>query len=354
MKKRNFYAGPSILNEGVIKNTAEAVLDFAGTGLSLMEVSHRGKEFSAVMAEARSLFKELLDIPEDFEVIFLGGGASLQFYQSALNFLKNKAAYLDTGSWAHKAIKEAKFVGQVEVVGSSEADGYKYIPEYSVPSDVDYFYYTSNNTIYGTEIRKDPEVSVPLISDMSSDIFTREIDWSKYNLVFGGAQKNVAPAGVTFVVVRKDALGKTGRELPTMLDYNTHIKKDSMFNTPPVLPVYVALQTMKWYKELGGVKAIEKRNQAKADELYGAIDSSKIFRGYAEPEARSLMNVTFVMKDEYKEKEAEFLDFATKAGCIGIKGYRTLGGFRASIYNGMDLEGVKQLTQAMKDFERKL
>ena len=354
MKKRNFYAGPSILNDGVIKNTAEAVLDFAGTGLSLMEVSHRGKEFTAVMAEARSLFKELLNIPDDFDVLFLGGGASLQFYQSALNFLKTKAAYLDTGSWAHKAIKEAKFVGQVEVVGSSEADGYTHIPDYTVPGDVDYFHYTTNNTIYGTEIRKDPEVSVPLIADMSSDIFTREIDWSKYICVYGGAQKNIAPAGVTFVVVKRDAVGKTGRELPTMLDYNTHIKKDSMFNTPPVLPVYVALQTMKWYRDLGGVKAIEERNRAKAEELYGAIDSSKIFRGYAKPEDRSWMNVTFVMKDEYKEKEAEFLDFATKAGCIGIKGYRTLGGFRASIYNGMDLEGVQQLTKAMKDFEKNL
>lgn len=354
MKIRNFSAGPSILNQDVIKKSADAVLNFADTGLSLLEVSHRGKPFVAVMDEAQALFKELLNIPDTHEVLFLGGGASLQFYQSALNFLKTKAAYIDTGSWANKAIKEAKLVGEVEVIASSKADNYTYIPEFTVPEDVDYFHYTSNNTIYGTEIRKDPDCKVPMIADMSSDIFTREIDFSKYICIYGGAQKNLAPAGVTFVVVKKDALGKVDRTLPTMLNYQTHVDKGSMFNTPPVFPIYVALQTLKWYKELGGVKAIEKLNEAKAKELYDAIDASKIFRGTAEPDSRSIMNVCFVMKDEYKEKEAEFLEFATKRGMSAIKGHRSVGGFRASIYNAMDIEGVRDLISVMKDFEKNI
>lgn len=354
MKIRNFSAGPSILNEGVIKKSAEAVLNFADTGLSLIEVSHRGKPFVAVMDEAQALFKELLNIPDTHEVLFLGGGASLQFYQSALNFLKTKAAYLDTGSWSSKAIKEAKLVGEVEVVASSKADNYSHIPEFTVPEDVDYFHYTSNNTIYGTEIRYDPDCKVPLISDMSSDIFTREIDFSKYICVYGGAQKNLAAAGVTFVIVKKDALGKVDRPLPTMLNYQTHVDKGSMFNTPPVFPIYVALQTLKWYKELGGVKEIEKLNEQKAKELYAAIDESKIFRGTAEKDSRSIMNVCFVMKDEYKEKETEFLEFATSRGMSAIKGHRSVGGFRASIYNAMDIEGVRDLIKVMKDFEKKI
>lgn len=354
MKIRNFSAGPSILNQDVIKKSADAVLNFVDTGLSLLEVSHRGKPFVAVMDEAQALFKELLNIPDTHEVLFLGGGASLQFYQSALNFLKTKAAYIDTGSWANKAIKEAKLVGEVEVIASSKADNYTYIPEFTVPEDVDYFHYTSNNTIYGTEIRKDPDCKVPMIADMSSDIFTREIDFSKYICIYGGAQKNLAPAGVTFVVVKKDALGKVDRTLPTMLNYQTHVDKGSMFNTPPVFPIYVALQTLKWYKELGGVKAIEKLNEAKAKELYDAIDASKIFRGTAEPDSRSIMNVCFVMKDEYKEKEAEFLEFATKRGMSAIKGHRSVGGFRASIYNAMDIEGVRDLISVMKDFEKNI
>lgn len=258
MKKHNFYAGPSILNEGVIKEAGKAVENFAGTGLSILEVSHRGKEFVAVMDETVALFKELLDVPETHEVVFVGGGASLQFYMSALNFLNKKAAYLDTGTWASKAIKEAKRIGEVVVVASSKDDNYSHIPEYTVPGDVDYFHYTSNNTIYGTEIKKDPKVSVPLICDMSSDIFSRPVDVSKYDLIYGGAQKNLAPAGVTFAVVKKDALGKVDRDLPTMLNYQTHIDKESMFNTPPVFPIYVALQTLKWYKSLGGIPAMQK------------------------------------------------------------------------------------------------
>lgn len=354
MKKHNFYAGPSILNEGVIKETAKAVENFAGTGLSLLEVSHRGKEFVAVMDETAKLFKELLDVPETHEVIFVGGGASLQFYVAPLNLLKTKAAYLDTGTWANKAIKEAKRIGEVVVVGSSKEDTYSYIPDYTVPADVDYFHYTSNNTIYGTEIRKDPDVKVPLVCDMSSDIFSRPVDVSKYDVIYGGAQKNLAPAGVTFVVVRKDALGKVDRDLPTMLDYRTHIDKESMFNTPPVLPVFSALQTLKWYKECGGIGAMEKKNIEKASLLYDRIDSSKIFRGTAREQDRSIMNICFVMKDEYKELEKEFLDFATSRGMMGLKGHRSVGGFRASTYNALPIESVKALIDVMNEFERKI
>ena len=354
MKKHNFYAGPSILNEGVIKEAGKAVENFAGTGLSILEVSHRGKEFVAVMDETVALFKELLDVPETHEVVFVGGGASLQFYMSALNFLNKKAAYLDTGTWSSKAIKEAKRVGEVVVVASSKDDNYTHIPEYTVPGDVDYFHYTSNNTIYGTEIKKDPEVSVPLICDMSSDIFSRPVDVSKYDLIYGGAQKNLAPAGVTFAVVKKDAVGKVDRDLPTMLNYQTHIDKGSMFNTPPVFPLYVALQTLKWYKSLGGIPAMQKRNEEKAALLYDAIDSSKIFRGTAREQDRSLMNICFVMKDEYKELEKDFLDLATSRGMMGIKGHRSVGGFRASTYNALPIESVKALIDVMKEFEKKI
>ncbi|MBR8773004.1 3-phosphoserine/phosphohydroxythreonine transaminase [Porphyromonas levii] len=354
MKKHNFYAGPSILNDGVIKEAAKAVENFAGTGLSLLEVSHRGKEFVAVMDEAIALFKELLDIPETHEVVFVGGGASLQFYMGALNFLKTKAAYLDTGTWASNAIKQAKYVGEVVVVGSSKEDNYTYIPEYTVPSDVDYFHYTSNNTIYGTEIKKDPIVDVPLICDMSSDIFSRPVDVSKYDLIYGGAQKNLAPAGVTFAIVRKDKLEQVDRPLPTMLNYKTHVDKGSMFNTPPVFPVYVALQTLKWYKSLGGIPVMQKMNEEKAAVLYDAIDSSKIFRGTAREQDRSLMNICFVMKDEYKELEKPFLDLATERGMMGIKGHRSVGGFRASTYNALPIESVRALVDVMKEFEKNM
>ncbi|MDO5036262.1 MAG: 3-phosphoserine/phosphohydroxythreonine transaminase [Porphyromonas sp.] len=354
MKKHNFYAGPSILNEDVIKESIKAVENFAGTGLSILEVSHRSKEFVAVVDEAVALFKELLDIPETHEVIFMGGGASLQFYMGALNFLKTKAAYLDTGTWANKAIKEAKRVGEVIVVGSSKDDTYTYIPEYIVPEDVDYFHYTSNNTIYGTEIHHDPDVKVPLICDMSSDIFSRPVDVSKYDLIYGGAQKNLAPAGVTFAIVRKDAVEKVDRDLPTMLNYQTHISKGSMFNTPPVFPIYAALMTLRWYKELGGVEAIRKVNEEKANILYDAIDSSKIFRGTARKQDRSLMNICFVMKDEYKEKEADFLAYATERGMIGIKGHRSVGGFRASTYNALPTDSVRALVETMQKFEKNL
>lgn len=353
MKKHNFYAGPSILSEYTIKNTADAVLNFAGTGLSLLEVSHRGKEFVAVNDEARALVKELLDVPETHEVVFLGGGASLQFCMIPFNLMKKKAAYIDTGTWASNAIKEAKLFGQVDVVASSADKNYTYIPKhYTVAPDSEYLHFTTNNTIYGTEYHKIPEVSVPLISDMSSDIFSRPIDISKYNAIYAGAQKNLAPAGVTIIIVRKDALGHVDRPIPTMLDYNTHIKKDSMFNTPPVLPIFSALQTLKWYKEQGGVKVLQKKNQEKAAVLYDEIDRNKLFRGTVAVEDRSLMNVCFVMNDEYKVLEKEFADFAAAAGMVGIKGHRSVGGFRASLYNAMPIESVKALVETMKEFEK--
>lgn len=355
MKKHNFYAGPSILSEYTIKNTADAIIDFAGTGLSILEVSHRSKEFVAVIEEARQLVKELLDVPQGYSVLFLGGGASLQFCMVPFNLLRNKAAYLETGTWAVNAIKEAKIFGEVDVVASSKDANFSFIPKnYTVPADADYFHFTTNNTIYGTEIRKDPDVTVPLVADMSSDIFSRPVDVAKYDLIYAGAQKNLAPAGVTIAIVREDALGKVDRLIPTMLDYRTHIKKDSMFNTPPVLPIFSALQTLRYYKQLGGVEALEKMDLAKAAVLYEAIDSSKMFVGtVTDPSDRSIMNVTFVMKPEYKELEKEFIDFAATKGIVGIKGHRSVGGFRASLYNALPMESVKVLTAAMKEFEDK-
>lgn len=354
MKKHNFYAGPSILSEYTIRNTADAVLNFAGTGLSILEVSHRGKEFTAVIEEANALIKELLEIPQGYEVLFLGGGASMQFCMLPFNLLKTKAAYLETGTWATNAIKEAKLFGEVDVVASSKDANFSYIPKnYTVPEDVDYFHFTSNNTIYGTEMRFDPDVKVPLVADMSSDIFSRPIDISKYDAIYAGAQKNLAPSGVTIVIIKEDALGKVDRQIPTMLDYRTHVKKGSMFNTPPCLPIYSALQTLKYYKQMGGIKAMEKMDIEKAAILYDAIDSSKMFVGTAAPEDRSIMNVCFVMKDEYKELESEFIEFATSQGMVGIKGHRSVGGFRASIYNAMPKSSVEALVATMKEFERK-
>lgn len=354
MKKHNFYAGPSILSRQAIDNTIDAVRDFAGTGLSILEISHRSKEFSAVIEEAQALFKELLDIPAGYEVVFLGGGASTQFCMVPMNLLAKKAAYLDTGTWANKAIKEAKLFGEVDVVASSKEANYTFVPkDYAVPADVDYFHITTNNTIFGTEIRKDLDVPVRLVADMSSDIFSRPVDVSKYDIIYGGAQKNLAPAGVTFVIVRVDALGKVDRALPTMLNYKTHIDKGSMFNTPPVLPIYTALQTLRWYKELGGVKELQRRDEEKAAYLYDAIDSSKMFVGTVNAEDRSIMNVCFVMKPEYKELEKEFIDFATARGIVGIKGHRSVGGFRASLYNALPLDSVKVLVEAMRDFENR-
>lgn len=354
MKKHNFYAGPSILPDYTLQKTVEAIKDFAGTGLSIMEISHRSKEFIAVMDEAQLLFKELLKIPEGYSVLFLGGGASLQFAMVPYNLLGKKAAYLNTGEWATKAIKEAKLFGEVEVVASSEDKTFNYIPKgYTIPKDADYFHITTNNTIYGTEIKYDIDSPIPLVADMSSDIFSRPVDVSKYVMIYGGAQKNLAPAGVTFVIIRNDILGKVDRKIPTMLKYQTHIDKESMFNTPPVLPIFAALQTLKWLKELGGVDAIHKINVHKASLLYNEIDRNPLFRAtIAAEEDRSIMNICFVMAQGYEALEKSFLDFASEKGMVGLKGHRSVGGFRASTYNALPVSSVEALVKAMQDFEK--
>lgn len=362
MKQYNFNAGPSILPQEVIKQTADAVLDFEGHGLSILEISHRAKYFQPVVDEAEALMKELLQIPDGYRVIFLGGGASLQFCMLPYNLLEKKATYLNTGVWAKKALKEAKGFGEAVEVASSADANYTFIPsEYEIPQDADYFHITTNNTIYGTEISdaKLAEIykklgNVTLVADMSSDILSRPIDVSKYGIIYGGAQKNLAPAGVTFVIVKEEILGKVSRHIPTMLNYQTHIDGGSMFNTPPVLPLYSAMLTLRWLKAFGGLTAIEKRNIEKASILYDAIDSSKIFTGTAVAEDRSRMNVPFVLKPEYSELEADFLKFAGEQGMVGIKGHRSVGGFRASIYNAMDVEGVKALVACMKAYENKI
>ncbi len=352
--KHNFNAGPSVLPREVIERTAQAVLDFQGEGLSILEISHRAKYFQPVVDEAVALFKELLDIPEGYSVIFLGGGASLQFCMVPFNLLEHKAAYLNTGVWAKKAQKEAKLFGEVVEVASSADANYTFIPKkYEIPADADYFHITTNNTIYGTEMFTDPDSPVPVVADMSSDILSRHIDVSKYGLIYGGAQKNLAPAGVTFVIVKDELLGHVSRPIPTMLDYRTHTTNNSLFNTPPVLPIYSALETLRWLKRNGGVAAAEKRNIEKASLLYDAIDNSRIFVGTARPEDRSRMNICFVMKEEYKELEAEFLAFAGEKGMVGVKGHRSVGGFRASCYNALPLESVKALIECMKEFEKK-
>lgn len=353
MKKINFSAGPSILPQQTIEETAKAILDFNSSTLSLMEVSHRGKDFIAVMDETIALFKELLNVPAGYSVIFLGGGASLQFCMVPFNLLEKKAAYLNTGTWASKAEKEAKLFGEVVEVASSKPDNFTYIPkDYTIPADADYFHITTNNTIFGTEIHTDIDSPVPLVADMSSDIFSRVIDVSKYALIYGGAQKNLAPAGLTFVVIKDEILGKVSRQIPTMLNYQTHIDNGSMFNTPPVVPIYAAMQTLRWLKAKGGVSAMEKLNKEKAALLYNEIDRNPLFIGTAAKEDRSLMNVCFVMSEGYKELEADFLKFASSKGLDGLKGHRSVGGFRASIYNAMPLEGVQALVDAMQEFEK--
>jgi len=353
MKKHNFNAGPSILPEVTLEKTAEAIHDFAGTGISLMSISHRSKEFVAVMEEAQQLFKDLLNIPEEYSVLFLGGGASTQFAMIPYNLLEKKAAYLNTGVWSTKAIKEAKMFGEVDVVASSEDKNFTYIPKgYVIPEDADYFHITTNNTIYGTEIKSDMDSPVPLVADMSSDILSRPVDVSKYVLIYGGAQKNLAPAGVAFVIVRNDILGKLDRAIPTMLKYQTHIDKGSMFNTPPVFAIFALLQTLRWLKDLGGVETMHRINEKKAALLYSEIERNTLFNGTVAKEDRSLMNVCFVMADGEKDKEKAFLDFATSKGMVGIKGHRSVGGFRASIYNALPTESVAVLITCMKEFEQ--
>lgn len=353
MKKHNFYAGPSILPQYTIDKSIDGIKDFAGTGLSILEISHRSKEFVACMNDTVALFRELLDIPSGYQVLFLGGGASMQFCMVPMNLMEKKSAYLNTGEWAGKAIKEARLFGEVVEVASSKEKLFNYIPKnYSIPADADYFHITTNNTIYGTEIRKDMDVDVPLVADMSSDIFSRPLDISKYALIYGGAQKNLAPAGVSFVIVREEILGKVTRQLPSMLDYRIHIKGESMFNTPPVFAVFAAQQTLKWLKDLGGVKAIEKKNIEKATMLYDEINRNRLFMPtIADPDDRSLMNICFVMDDNYKELEKPFSDFARSKGILGIEGHRSVGGFRASTYNALPKESVEALINIMKEFE---
>lgn len=352
MKKvHNFNAGPCILPDQAIEKSIEALKDFAGTGMAVIEVSHRSKEWGEVMDECRSLWRELLNIPDTHEILFLGGGASMQFLYVAMNFLEKKAAYLETGVWAKKALKEAKGIGNAYAVASSADKTYSYIPKgYVIPEDADYFHITTNNTIYGTEIRYDIDSPVPLIADMSSDIMSRPVDVSKYALIYGGAQKNVGPAGVAFAIVRKDALGKVSRYIPTMLDYRTHIDGGSMFNTPPVFPIFVMNETLKWLKGIGGVEAVNKINVQKAGLLYDEIDRNPLFVGTAAKEDRSIMNVCFVMAPGYESLQDEFMAYAKERGMVGIKGHRSVGGFRASIYNACPVESVEALVSCMQDF----
>ncbi len=359
MEKYNFNAGPCVLPRPAVESAIEAIRNFDNTGVGILEISHRTPGWERIMQETRDLWKELLNIPEGYHVLFLGGGASTQFFTLPANLMKKKAAYLQTGSWAKKAIKEAKFYGEVDVIASSEDKNYSYIPkDYTIPADADYFHITSNNTIYGTEIHEDIDSPVPLVADMSSDILSRPIDISKYGVIYGGAQKNVGPAGVAFVIVREDLLGQTGKPIQTMVDYRTHIsdsdKNRSMFNTPPVFSIFVMHETLKWVKEQGGLDAMYKFNKEKAAILYDEIDRNKMFVGTAAKEDRSIMNVCFVMNDEYKDKEAEFLKFATERGMVGIKGHRSVGGFRASIYNACPREAVEALVKCMQDFESQI
>jgi phosphoserine aminotransferase len=355
MKKHNFYAGPSILPQYTIDKVVEGVKDFAGTGLSVLDVSHRSKEFIAVNDQAQQLFKDLLSIPEGYHVLFLGGGASTQFAMIPMNLFNKKSAYLNTGSWASKALKESKIYGETVEVASSKDKNFNYIPKgYTVPEDADYFHITTNNTIYGTEIKSDIDSPVPLIADMSSDIFSRPIDISKYGIVYGGAQKNLAPSGVTFAIVKEDLLGKVDRPIPTMMNYKTHIDKGSMFNTPPVLPIFAALQTLNWLSDNGGLEAMYKKNIEKADMLYSEIERNSLFTPAVKNEVdRSIMNICFVMAPEYAEMEADFNTFAASKGMIGIKGHRDVGGFRASTYNALPKESVEALIAVMKEFESK-
>ena len=355
MKKYNFNAGPSILPREVIENTAKQILDFNGSGLSLMEISHRAKDFQPVVDEAVALIKELLSVPEGYSVIFLGGGASLQFTQVPCNFLIKKAAYLNTGVWAKKSMKEAKLYGEVVEVATSADANFTYIPKnFDIPADADYLHVTTNNTIYGTEIRKEIDSPIPLIGDMSSDIFSRPVDVSKYDCIYAGAQKNLAMAGVTVIIVKNDKLGRAPRQIPTMLDYRTHVDKGSMFNTPPVVPIYCALETLRWIKKSGGVEAMVKKAIERAKIIYDEIDRNRLFRGTVKEEDRSLMNICFVMNEDFAELEKPFMEFATQKGMVGIKGHRDVGGFRASCYNAMSIEGAEALVACMKEFEAKL
>ncbi len=352
--KHNFGAGPGILPQEVLKQSADAVLDFNGTGLSILEISHRSPEFEAVMNEAVSLVKELLNVPEGYSVIFLQGGASSQFSMVPYNLLpQNKtAAYLETGVWATKAIKEAKFFGTPVVVATDKENNFRQIPKnYEVPADAAYFHITSNNTIYGTQLHQFPKSPVPMIADMSSDIFSRAISVADFGLIYAGAQKNMGPAGATLVIVKDDLLGKAERQIPSMLNYQLHIDNGSMYNTPPVFAIYVSMLTLRWIKAKGGVAVIEKENEAKAKAIYAEIDRNPLFKGVCAEEDRSVMNVCFVM--EKPELEKPFLKLAEERGLVGIKGHRSAGGFRASIYNALSIDSIHALVKVMQEFAEK-
>lgn len=353
-KKHNFSAGPSILPPEVLQKTAKAVIELDDIGLSLIEISHRSKEFVAIMENARALVKELLGVPENYKVLFLQGGASLGFYITPINFLKDggKAAYVKTGEWAGKAAKEANLVGKTEIIASSEDKNFNYIPKgYSIPSDADYLHLTSNNTIFGTQMKSFPDSPVPVVCDMSSDIFSRKIDASKFAMIYAGAQKNIGPAGTTIYIVNPELLGKTGRKIPSMLDLQLHIKSDSMYNTPPVFTVYACMLMLEWLKNLGGVSEMEKINRQKADLLYGEIDGNPLFKGTTEKEDRSDMNVTFVLTNETLKED--FDKMWKEAGISGLPGHRSVGGYRASLYNALPLESVQVLVNVMNDFGNK-
>lgn len=352
-KMHIFNAGPCLLPKVAIDNTIEALKDFKGTGVSLLSISHRTKGWEEIMDECRALWKELLNIPDTHEVVFLGGGASLEFLLVAENYLEHKAGYLETGVWAKKALKEAKGLGEAYAVASSADRNYSYIPKgYTIPTDLDYFHITTNNTIYGTEIKEDIDCPVPLIADMSSDILTRRVDVSRYDLIYGGAQKNAGPAGVAFAIIRKDSLGRVSRYIPTMLDYRVHIDKLSMFNTPPVFAIFVMNETLKWLKSVGGVDAIHELDVKKAGLLYAEIDRNSLFTGTAAKEDRSIMNVCFVMSEGHENLQDEFLEFAKARDIVGIKGHRSVGGFRASLYNACTVEDVEALVGCMQEFEK--
>ena len=353
MKKHNFSAGPSVLPEVALENAAKAIFDFAGTGISVLSYSHRSKEFEAVLAEAKALFRELLNIPDNYKIFFVGGGASTQFFHSPANFLGKKAGYVNTGVWTKKAIKEAKLFGKVEVIASGEESNFSAIPKgYTIPTDCDYLYTCMNNTIYGTENHIDIDSPIPHICDMSSDILSHPVDVSKYAIIYGGAQKNLAPAGVTFVIIRDDMLEKVVRNVPSMVNPKTHVDNNSMFNTPPVFPIYVLMETLRWMKSIGGMKEMYRINCEKAELLYNEIDRNKLFRGTAAKEDRSRMNICFVMNPEYEELAGEFMEFAKARGMVGIKGHRLVGGFRASCYNALPIESVKALVECMQEFEK--
>jgi phosphoserine aminotransferase len=353
MKKHNFNAGPSIIPDIAKEEMAKGVLDLNGSGLSILEISHRSKDFEAIIKEAESLIRSLLQVPESHSIIFVHGGASLNFHMIPYNLLKTKAAYLDTGVWASKAIKEAKFFGEVDIVASSKDKNYNYIPKgYNVPKDADYFHITTNNTIYGTEIKEDINSPIPLVADASSDILSRPMDVSKYAMIYGGVQKNIGPAGAAFAIIKSDILGKTGRPIPAMLDYTTYIKEASLYNTPSCVAIYGCMLTLRWLQNLGGVEAIHKINNEKAKILYDEIDRNKLFKStIPDVKDRSIMNVTFIMNEEYMDKEEDFSKFSSSKGMVGLKGHRSVGGFRASIYNALPLESVKALVAAMKEFE---